>query len=276
MSTPAKKAQGLGAQLRVIRKRSGLSMKEVADRMGWSEAKVSRMETGKRPVDSEEVSGILAIFKIVGVERERLMAMARTPEEPAWIETIRAGLPNESVTLATYENEAVSITNWSPLLVPGLLQTMETASAFMQLDGIPDHDIGARLMGRSHRQRMLERVHYTAIIDETVLHRRLGDAHTHRAQLRHLVAMAERERVAIRLIPVNSASHSALISPFMLLEFDHQPPIVHVELSRSGAFFVDPAETDIYVRQRAQLLSVSMDEADSVRLIQKLIEEKGP
>ncbi|GAA2658450.1 MULTISPECIES: helix-turn-helix transcriptional regulator [Actinosynnema] len=276
MSTPAKKAQGLGAQLRVIRKRSGLSMKEVADRMGWSEAKVSRMETGKRPVDSEEVSGILAIFKIVGVERERLMAMARTPEEPAWIETIRAGLPNESVTLATYENEAVSITNWSPLLIPGLLQTMETASAFMQLDGIPDHDIGARLMGRSHRQRMLERVRYTAIIDETVLHRRLGDEHTHRAQLRHLVDVAERERVAIRLIPVNSASHSALISPFMLLEFDHQPPIVHVELSRSGAFFVDPAETDVYVRQRAQLLSVSMDEANSVRLIQKLIEEKGP
>lgn len=275
MSTPGKKAQGLGAQLRAIRKARSLSMQDVADRLGWSESKVSRLETGQRPLSSEEIAGFLAILDVTGADRDRLMAMARTPDEPAWLETVRSGLPGDSITLATYEADAIKLTDWSLGLIPGLLQTMEYGRAFMLADRIPETDIGARLMARQHRQQILDRVEYTAYIDETVLRRRIGDERVMRSQLRHLLDMGERDGVTIRIVPVNSDAHSGLVGTFLMLEFAETPPIVHVELSRSGVFLSDPGETGPYSDTTAQLSSISLEGADSLRVIAQILEEKG-
>lgn len=250
-------------------------MLELSKELGWSESKVSRLETGQRPLSAEEIAAFLAVLRVTGEQRDRLMAMARTPDEPAWLDTIRSGLTGDSVTLATYEADAAAVTDWSPLLIPGLLQTMDYGRAYMLADRIPETDIGARLMARQHRQKILDRVDYTAIIDESVLRRRVGDDRVRRNQLRHLLDMADHQHVSIRLISVNSDAHSGLVSPFMMLEFADAPPIVHIELSRSGVFMIDPSETDHYVDVRAQLLSASLEEADSYRAIEQILGEKG-
>ncbi|NUT53664.1 MAG: helix-turn-helix domain-containing protein [Saccharothrix sp.] len=252
-----------------------MSMLDVAKELGWSESKVSRLETGQRPLSAEEIAAFLAVLRVTGEQRDRLMAMARTPDEPAWLDTIRSGLTGDSVTLATYEADATAVTDWSPLLIPGLLQTMDYGRAYMLADRIPETDIGVRLMARQHRQTILDRVDYVAFIDEPVLRRRVGDERVRRNQLRHLLDMADHERVAIRVVPVNSDAHSGLISPFMMLEFADAPPIVHIELPRSGVFMIDPSETDHFVGIRAQLLSRSLDEADSYRVIERILGEKG-
>lgn len=277
MSQPGKKAQGLGAELRAIRMGQRMSMRSVAKKLSWSEAKVSRLETGESPLHSEQVASILAILGVVGDEHARLMAMARTPDEPAWLDNVRDGLPEDSITLSTYEAEAIKLTNWSPLLIPGLMQTMEYGRAFMLADQIPETEIGTRLMARAHRQQqVLDRgAEYVAYIDETVLHRRIGDDRVRRGQLRHLLDQSERDNVTIRLISVNSDGHSGLISPFMAIEFELTPPVVHIELSRSGVFLSDKSETAPYIETLARLSSISMDEADSLRAIEAMLGEKG-
>ncbi|RKT49279.1 helix-turn-helix domain-containing protein [Saccharothrix australiensis] len=267
------KAAGLGAQLRALRKSRKTSMKTIASKLGWSESKVSRMETGLRTVESEEVAAYLALLGVTGAERERLMAMARTPTEPAWLETI-TGLPESSITLATWESQARSLTDWSPLLIPGLLQTMEYGRAYMLADRIPEAEVGVRLMARQHRQQVLDRIDYTAIVDETVLHRRVGSDRVRRNQLRHLLDVAhERTGVSIRVISVRAEAHAGLVSPWLLLEFEEKPPMVHIELSRSAVFFAEPAQTDTYVATRAQLLALAMDEGDSLRVIEHALRE---
>lgn len=279
MSQPGKKAQGLGAYLREIRKkRVRRSMLSIAEQLGWSESKISRMETGQQPITSEEAASLLAVLGVVGDEQAKLMAMARTPEDPAWLDNIRDGLPEESITLATYEAEAVRLTNWSPLLVPGLVQTLDYSRAFMLADGIPEPEVGKRLHARRTRQeQVLERgVEYCAYIDETVLRfNRVGDDLIRRNQLRHLLDLSERDNVTIRLISVNSDGHSGLIGPFMVIEFELTPPVVHIELSRSGAFFSHESETAPYMDALAQLQSISMEEADSLRAIESMLGEKG-
>jgi transcriptional regulator with XRE-family HTH domain len=273
MNQPAPKAQGLGAMVRAIRKDRGLSLAQVADRLGWSESKVSRLETGKRPLSSEEVSALLAILDVTGPEHAQLMAMARTPDEPAWLETVRRGLPSESVTLASYEAEAERVTDWALGMVPGLLQTMDYTRAYMLADGIPEGEIGARLMARQHRQEILTRVQYTAYIDETVLRRPIGSPLILRNQLRHLLDMSERDTVSIRVVPVRSDAHAGLLGPFLMLEFAATTPIVHVELARSGAFLGDQAETDPYLRTVCRLSSISLDARQSQDLIDQAARE---
>lgn len=276
MSQP-RKAQGLGAHLRAVRKARGMTGRAVANKLGWSESKLSRLETGERPLSSEEVAAFLATIGVIGDERDRLIAMARTPDEPAWLDPIRDGLPEESVTLSTYESEATRLTNWSPLLIPGMLQTTDYAREFMLADGIPEAEVGTRLMARNHRQKILGRaeVDYVAYIDQTVFHRRVGDELVRRNQWRHLLDMAERPNVTIRLVPVNSDAHSGLISPFLMIEFSQSLPVVHIELSRSGVFLSETSETAPYTETVGRLLSISMDEADSHRAIKAMLGEKG-
>lgn len=279
MSQPGKKAQGLGAYLREIRKkRVKRSMLSIADQLGWSESKISRMETGQQPITSEEAASLLAILGVVGDEHAKLMAMARTPEDPAWLDNIRDGLPEESITLATYEAEAIKLTNWSPLIVPGLAQTLEYSRAFMLADGISEAEVGKRLHARASRQeQVLNRgAEYCAYIDETVLRfNRIGDDLIRRNQLQHLLDLSERDNVTIRLISVNSDGHSGLIGPFMVIEFELTPPVVHIELSRSGVFLSNETETAPYTDMLNRFPSISMDEADSLRAIKAMLREKG-
>jgi hypothetical protein len=61
----------------------------------------------------------------------------------------------------------------------------------------------------------------------------------------------------------------------MVIEFELTPPVVHIELSRSGVFLSDESETGPYTDALAQLQSISMEEADSLRAIESMLREKG-
>lgn len=272
---PGPKAAGLGAELRAVRKRLNLSMAEVAGRLEWSESTVSRLETGRRNIDIEDVSALLAVYGVTGAERDRLMTLARTPDESSWVDTDLPGLPSTSVKLAMYERDAVAITDWSPLLIPGLLQTMEFSRAYMLSDGIPEAEVGARLMARKRRQEILDRVAYTAYIDETVLTRQIGGQKIYIRQLRHLIEVIEEGVVTVRVTPGNSDGHAGLTSPFMLLEFELSTPIVHVELARSGVFLSGPNDTAVYPATVSRLDALSLDTEESLQRLRRAAETMG-
>jgi hypothetical protein len=271
--TPGAKARSLGAELRRARQALNLTLAVVATRTGWSESKVSRLETGARNVTSEDVATLLAIYDITGPERDSLIAKARTADAPGWWETTFKGLPQDSVTLASHEADAIRITNWAPLIVPGLLQTMEYSRAYMLADGIREQDIGVRVMARQRRQQVLSRVGYTAYLAEGVLRQKVGDASTLAAQLRHLVQASRQPNITVRVLPGETDAHSGLIGSFMMMEFDTVPPVVHVELRRSSVFLDGPADTYAYEETLNELASLSLDEEDSRRCINRCIEK---
>lgn len=271
--TPGAKARSLGAELRLARKALNLTLAVVADRTGWSESKVSRLETGARNVTSEDVATLLAIYDITGPQRDSLIAKAKTADEPGWWETTFRGLPQDSVTLASHEADAARITNWALKLVPGLLQTMEYSRAYMIADGVLEQDIGVRVMARQRRQEVLSRVGYTAYLAEGVLRQKVGSIATLAAQLRHLVQVSRQPNVTLRVLSGETDAHSGLIGSFLMMEFDTVPPIVYVELRRSSVFLDGPADTYPYEETIEQLASLSMDEEDSRRCINRCIEE---
>lgn len=271
--TPGAKARGLGAELRRARQELKLTLADIAGKTGWSESKVSRLETGARNVTSEDVATLLAIYEITGPERDRLIAKSRTADEPGWWETTFRGLPQDSVTLASHEAEATRITSWALKLVPGLLQTMEYSRAYMIADGVPEQDIGVRVMARQRRQEVLSRANYTAYLAEGVLRQKVGSVGTMAAQLRHLLQASRQPNITLRVISDESDAHSGLVGSFMMMEFDTVPPIVYVELRRSSVFLDGLADTYPYGETLDQLASLSMDEEDSRRCIVRCIDE---
>jgi transcriptional regulator with XRE-family HTH domain len=271
--TPGAKARSLGAELRRARQARKLTLAAVRIATGWSESKVSRLETGARNVTPEDVATLLAIYGITGQQRDSLIAKAKTADEPGWWETAFRGLPQDSVTLASHEADAVHITNWAPLIVPGLLQTMEYSRAYLLADGLDEQAIGVRVMARQRRQEVLARVAYTAYIAEGVLRQQVGSLPTLVAQLRHLVHASRQPNITLRVLSSETGAHTGLIGSFMMMEFDTVPPVVHVELRRSSVFLDGIADTYPHVETLNQLASLSMDEEDSRRCIDRCINE---
>ena len=58
-----------------------------------------------------------------------------------------------------------------------------------------------------------------AVISETVLRRSIGGVAVMREQLEHLIKMAERPNITIRLLPFSAGAHPGLDGAFSVLEF---------------------------------------------------------
>ncbi|MEY9997807.1 hypothetical protein ABIE67_009926 [Streptomyces sp. V4I8] len=87
-----------------------------------------------------------------------------------------------------------------------------------------------------------------AIVDESVLLRVLGSREVMRAQLEHLVEMAQRPHVTVQIVPLDVTNASAPAMPITYLRFGGAdlPDIVYLEHIKSAAFLEDRDETEEY------------------------------
>jgi transcriptional regulator with XRE-family HTH domain len=268
---PQARDRALGAQLKAIREQqTELSLEAAARLLQWSSATMSRIENGKRTITAEEVAIILTVYNIPVDQRDAILKRAKAIDEPGWWSRPLPGVPDNTGALASYEDEANIITDWSINLIPGLLQTYDYAMAYMLNDGVPQEDAETRWMARLRRQQVLPKVDYTAYIGETAVRTPFGGT-AFTDQLKHL-AEAPKRGVGIRIVPA-LLPHAGLLQSWMLLEFPDSPAIVHVELLRSVVFMLD-GEAKIYFDQRANLKKIALSTAESRDMLRKLIEQR--
>jgi transcriptional regulator with XRE-family HTH domain len=272
--SPGARERGLGAELRAIREavHPKLTVTRAAGLLGWSKSMLSNLENGKRNTTAEEIAALLAIYQVTDGRRDELIEKAKGSHGPGLWERNLPGLPHESNTLAGYEAEAVRMLCWEPLLVPGLLQTMDYTRAFMLIDGVDLRDIEPRLMARLRRQQVLRgEVEYVALIGEAALRVTVGGTKVMAEQWRHIARAAEASNVSVRVVP-SAVVHPGMVGPFLLLEFRTAKPIALVELQRS-AIFLERGDATPYVTTAARVEAVALDETESLRRITARAEE---
>ncbi|HUY52630.1 MAG TPA: Scr1 family TA system antitoxin-like transcriptional regulator [Streptosporangiaceae bacterium] len=128
----------LAAELRWLRERAGLTGDEAAERLGWSGSKISRIETHRIGVKSADLKRLLDLYEVEVCRREELQALARESSRTGCLASLVAGLPTDHAEYLSAEDEARSIWNWDPQIVPVLLQTEAYARAVhRQCSGCP-------------------------------------------------------------------------------------------------------------------------------------------
>lgn len=267
--SPGARAKGIGAQLRALRDDAGLSLRVAAEAVGWDKGRLSRIETGQQNLTLEDAAALLAILRVTDERREHVLNTVRTADEPGWWER-NLGTTAESAALADYESQAVSIADWAPLLIPGLLQTMDYAHAYMEVCGISSSDIGPRLVVRAQRQRAVEGKPYTAYIGETALRTVVG---SRRVMIAQLDALIQRAGVSVRVVPASTPAHLGQLGGFLALHFEAAPMVVHVELLKSGVFHDEDELTKPYEQALNQVAGVAHSETESARLIRSIRKE---
>jgi transcriptional regulator with XRE-family HTH domain len=203
--------RSLAGELKDLRDQAGLNTREAAAKVGMSASTLNRLENGSRTIDPEEVSALLVAYGVTGVERERLLSLAREVNLPGWWETSGSGgLPKHLPALIGFEAEATMIVHVSMLLVPGLLQTADYIRGVMSGMGVRGPDLETRVATRLGRQAVLTRPQppqYLAILDEAVLRRPVDGAHIMADQLRHIIECAQKPHVDVRVLPFSRGTH---------------------------------------------------------------------
>ncbi|MFR9727921.1 helix-turn-helix domain-containing protein [Saccharopolyspora sp. MS10] len=261
------RARALSAALREARESSGIGLRVLARRLEISHTQISHWENGHRVPGVESVAMILAALRVSPGERERILDLARNTGEPSWLTVGLAGIPQQLAGAIECERAATSITEWSPMGVPGLLQTPDYSGSLLEKVDLPEEDRDLRLVVRAGRSEVLARrnpVSFEALISEAVLREPIGSARIMSEQIAHLLAMSSRPNITIRVIPLRVGWHPGWSGPFVVYEFDGAPAVVHFEHYSSGAFV--PVEHDVaeYRKALVRLRGVALSAERSI------------
>lgn len=269
------KAQALGAELRRAREQSGLTTRELANRIGRNQGEISRWETGDRTPKPEHVAQFLTALGIIGDSYEEVMSLTHDTTGPVWAATT---LPGQRQQLAAYvemEQSAAMVTEVLLSLIPGLLQTRDYAHAIMSGGSLSPDEITTRVTIRMGRRDGITRpdpIRYTAFIGEAAILQIVGNRSVMVEQLRYLLEMMKRPNINVRVMPFESGWHPGLGAPFILIHPANSNPVVHVELRRSLLFLHEPDGVDAYTDSLRMINKISLPVDASARLISERLE----
>jgi transcriptional regulator with XRE-family HTH domain len=265
------KTQALGRAIRQIREDAGLTVRELAERVGVNHGTQSRWETGDRAPKPENVTRILTLLNITGEKYTDIMTMAYGVDQPTWVAVTLPEQRQQLQALVEFEREASRITVVSPLVVHGLLQTDAYVQAIMSIGDLSPDEVRKRSKVRSDRRDVLikqrQAPRYLAFVDLSVLHKIIGGRQVMAEQIRHMIEMAALPNVEIRIVPLDSGWHPGLAGSFILLETPDLGPIVHLENLVSGQFLHERSDVNAYLRAVDMLLEVALNPDESVRLM---------
>lgn len=276
---PTIRGRRLARELRILREELGLTGDAAAERLGWDQAKISRVETAKMRVTVGEVMELCEAYEVSGERRSALVTLAREARKQGWWHTYRSVLKSGFSDYLAFESEAQWYRSYEVHLIPGLLQTEAYARATLHNSAIlsTPHEVERAVEARLARQERITTVtsplQVFQIIEEGALRRVIGNAETMRDQLHHLIKLGSVANVSLQVVPYRSASHVALDGPFTVLGFDDYPNVLYVEHFGGCQYYEKPEETAhgnvVFEHLRGSALNAS----DSAALIRRIIEQ---
>lgn len=269
----------LGTQLRRLRESSRISPQAAGDAIRASHAKISRLELGRVGFKARDVADLLTLYGLTDEqEREAFLALARRANEPGWWHHFGDILPSWFEMYLGLEQASSVIRSYEAQFVPGLLQTENCAREVIQLLAAPADEIERRVALRMARQDVLTRPEapeFWFVVDEAVLRRPLGGREMVRAQLRHLIEMAELPNITLQVLPFHVGGHAAAGGPFTILRFAEPdlPDIVYLEQLTSALYLDKKRDTNDYLVVMDRVCVQADSPADTTRFLNGILKE---
>jgi transcriptional regulator with XRE-family HTH domain len=274
----------LGGHLRRLREARGITREAAGYSIRASSSKISRLELGRVASKERDVADLLTLYGVTdGEERQTLLGLARQANTPGWWRDYGDLLPSWFETYLGLEQAASVIRVYEPQLVPGLLQTEDYARAIMRLRHVhvSAGEIERRVALRMARQAFLNRPGAPELwvaLDEAALRRPLGDQKVQRAQLLHLVKLAQRPNIALQVVPFDAGGHAAAGGPFTILRFSEPdlPDVVYLEHLTNALYLDKKRDTVHYLALMDNLCIQAQSPNDTIGFLYKIINESYP
>ena len=260
------RSRRLALELRQFREQAGLTGEQVAEDMGWSVAKVYRLEGDKVRILVRDVGRLLRLYKIGGAQAEAVLELARQARVKDWWHQYSGAIPEWFQFYVGLEAAVSAMHGYDSELVPGLLQTEQYVRAIMSTAPVRDDndETERQITVRMERQKRLtaaDAPFLWAVLNEGVIRRTVGGTQVMRTQLRHLADMSTLGNVTVQVLTFDAGAHSAMHGAFKVMRFPEpvDPDVVYVE-AQTGALYLEKPEdvarySLIFDYLRAQALS---------------------
>ncbi|WP_436773090.1 helix-turn-helix domain-containing protein [Yinghuangia sp. YIM S09857] len=214
----------LGSELQRHRKDAGLTLRDVADRVGYASSKVSRQETGQAGIKPGELERLLALYRIDPELCEDLRALLGEDQVREWWVRYEDVLTPSQFVFLAMENAARSILDYELTAIPGLLQTRDYARAVnaASVRHLSAEQMEATVEVRLRRQRRLidtPKLNLHVLLWEGALCVETGGRAVMRDQLQHLVSVSGAPNVTLQVVPFAAGSRGVLVSAFQIMQF---------------------------------------------------------
>ncbi|MGC9667470.1 helix-turn-helix domain-containing protein [Planosporangium sp. 12N6] len=278
----------LGRYLRQLREDAQITVRAAAEALEWSTPRLWRIEKGAVPMRALDVKNMCQVYGVAPDITEALMGLAKETRARGWWHSYGDAVPAWFELYVGLESAASRLRKYESELIPGLLQTKAYATETFQVarpETTPE-ELDRSVAVRLERQGLLTRrvpaaPRLDVVLNEAALRRPIRDRDAMAAQLEHLVDMAQRPNVSVRVLPLSAGLHRASsCGAFTILEFpesaggrDGEPATVYSD-NLTGALYLDkPAEVAAYAEVWRSVVDACLDEPRSHGLIAAIARE---
>ena len=283
VDSPSVRERRLARELRLLRAAVPLHGKEVAEHLGWSASKVSRIETGRIGISPEDLDLLLGLYDVPDDQATFLRRLAPSARPKGWWDAYADTLSSGYANLIRLEAGSRALRCYGALVPHALLQTPEYVRQVIlsTWERPPQAEIDRRVQVCRRRQDVLDApteegaMQFQAVLDESVLRRSAAapgedsGAAVLRGQLEWLVAVAGRPNVTIQVLPFDAGLPPVTSGSFSVLESraTRAPDVVYLE-NKTRVFFIDSeAEVHRYTQAFDLLSDTALDPEQSLELI---------
>ncbi|MGH3566907.1 MAG: helix-turn-helix domain-containing protein [Pseudonocardia sp.] len=270
-SDPSALAWLVGNELRQARERLGETQATAAKVIGCSTSRMNYLETGRTVQQPDDVRALMTFYGTPDADGERLASLVDQPGRRTWWTPWEPVIPEHIRLFVGLEGFAAGEFVYVPLIIPGMLQVVGYAAALVDADQVsPLHHDRVVEFRQARQQRLLaaeEPLRLAVVIEEDALDRPVGGSDVMRAQLDHLLVMAERDNVTIQVMPRSVAVHDGIVGVFTLLDFAATQSIGYVAYPDGSVYVPEYHQVAGYLHRRGRLQADALSEGESREVI---------
>ena len=274
--TPRPRAGEVGERLRARREDLRITASTLAARVAMSQAKISRIETGRTTAGPEDVRRIAETLQMPAAEIEELVGLATTGRRTSVPvpDLGRAGdstLAKKQSEVGRLEREAREVRVFQPAIVPGLLQNSDYAKSVMGTvqrllaaaggDSVPSAVMKA-VGRRIDRQQILavpEKKFYFLLM-ESALSNRLSRPANQLDQIERIREVAAQDNVWLGIVPADATLGEAPLVGFELIDEEW----LIIDLIGSSMTLQSVADIRIYRQYFDSVAAIAVTEIDEI------------
>ncbi|WP_030397458.1 helix-turn-helix domain-containing protein [Kitasatospora purpeofusca] len=263
----------VGKLVKLYRERAGITQRQLAERIGYSEDMVGLIERGKRTPRIEFLTVVDPIVDAGGalkvVADDVMKAKVRVSERH----------PAFSKAFTAEEAKAIEIHDYSTMVIPGLLQTEAYIRALYEMRRplLSPEKIDEWVAARMARKEILARWPMpvvTWVIDESVLRRPLGGWDMHAEQLQHLLKVGDMRGPELQVMPLDRMSHAGMGGSFALLMPSGGSQMGYVAAQHVNRLITDPVEVRNMAARYSSIRAQALSLRESMALIEQILGER--
>lgn len=243
-------------ELAHARETAGLTGRQLAEAINVAPSTVGMWETGKRTPHPDDLKRCEERLNTNGYLARLLTEWVSREISPEWLEWREV------------EGDATEILTYETRLIPGILQLPRYMETILPADKVEQ---------RLERQKILEPGNppqFEALIDESVLYRKVGSPEIMAAQLNRLVELSSQDLI-VRVVPF-SANIVRFTLSFVLATVDSGKQVAYLDSALKGRIVERADEIAELRRFWSQTGAEALSQQNSIDLIQKTINERWP